>query len=100
MKYSTVKALNFCVGFISRILHVNFFREIKFHANILTVHCNNVTNAKSAKLNFNEITFMGKSKIEYLQNIRLLQYLLCALTFRCNITSHELLPQTREKDVW
>ena len=45
------------MGFIS---HMNCFREIKYHANILEVHYNNVTNAKSAKLNSNKITFMGK----------------------------------------
>ena len=55
------KRLKFCVRFILRISCMNCFREIKYHANILAVHCNNVTNAKSAKLNSNEITFTGKS---------------------------------------
>ena len=40
---------------------MNCFREIKYHANILAVHCN-VINAKSAKLNSKEITFMGKTQ--------------------------------------
>ena len=40
---------------------MNCFREIKYHANILAVHSNNVTNATSVKLNSNEITFMGKT---------------------------------------
>ena len=40
---------------------MNGFYEIKFHTNILPVHCNNVTNAKSAKLHSNEVTFMGKT---------------------------------------
>ena len=37
------------------LLRPNFayerFREIKYQGNILAVHCNNVTNAKSGKLN-------------------------------------------------
>ena len=40
---------------------MNYFREIKYHANILAVHSNNVTSAKFVKLNANEITFMGKT---------------------------------------
>ena len=40
---------------------MNCFREIKYHVNILAVHSNNVTKAKSAKLNSNEITFIGKT---------------------------------------
>ena len=55
------KSLEFCVGFVSQISHMNCFLEIKYHRNILAVHCDNVTNAKSAKLNSNEITFMGKT---------------------------------------
>ena len=55
------KSLKFCVGFISRILHMNCFCKIKYHANILAVHCNNVTIAKSAKLNSHKIKFMGKT---------------------------------------
>ena len=51
------KSLKFCVGFILRMI---CFRECKYHTNILVVHCNNVTNSKSANLNCNEITFMGK----------------------------------------
>ena len=40
---------------------MNCFRKIKCHANILAVYCNNVANTKSAKLNSNEIMFMGKT---------------------------------------
>ena len=40
---------------------MNCFREIKCHVNILDVHCNNVTNSKSATLNSNELMFMGKT---------------------------------------
>ena len=49
------------MGFISRFSRMNCFRDIKYHANIFAVHWNNVTNAKSLKLNSNEITFMGKT---------------------------------------
>ena len=43
---------------------MNWFREIKYHANVLAVYCNNFANSKSSKLNSNKLTFMGK-----LQNI-------------------------------
>ena len=57
---STVKALNFAWDLFWRIWHMNCFRKINYHANILAAHCiNNVTNTKSTKLNSNEITFMG-----------------------------------------
>ena len=61
--YCKSKSLKFCMGFSLRISRMNCFREIKYHVNVLAVHCNNVTNAKSAKLNSNEITFMGKTAI-------------------------------------
>ena len=50
---------------------MNCFHEIKYHWNILAVHCNNVTNAKSAKLNSSS---WGNRKIQYPRNIRLFQY--------------------------
>ena len=49
------------MGFISQISCMNCFCKIKYHTNILSVHCNNVTNAKSVKLNSNETMFMGKT---------------------------------------
>ena len=52
------------MGFISQISRMNCYCEIKYHANILAVHCNNVTNVKSAKLNSNEITFMRISVLD------------------------------------
>ena len=51
------KSLKFRVGFILQISWMNCFREIKYHTNILAVHCNY---PKSAKLNSNELKFMGK----------------------------------------
>ena len=39
----TCKSLKFRVGFNLRISRMNCFHEIKYHANILAVHCNNVT---------------------------------------------------------
>ena len=43
------------------VFMMNCFHKIKYHTNILAVPCNNVSNAKSVKLNSNEITFMGKN---------------------------------------
>ena len=61
LHYMYCKSLKYCVGFILRISRMKCFLEIKYHANILMVHCNNVTSAKSAKLDSNEIMFMGKT---------------------------------------
>ena len=52
------KSLKFCAMFISRM---NCFHEIKYHTNVLAVHCNNETAQNCAKLNSNELTFMGKT---------------------------------------
>ena len=54
------KSLKFREGFSLRISLMNCFHEIKYHANVLAIYCNNVTNSKSVKLNSNELTFMGK----------------------------------------
>lgn len=41
---ATVKALNFGIlGFILQNLQMDCFREVKYHANVLAVFCNNVT---------------------------------------------------------
>ena len=51
------------------ILCMICFRESEYHTNILVVHCYNIKNSKSANLNCNEITFMGKP-----QNITPMKY--------------------------
>ena len=55
IQYKYCKSLKFCVGFILQISHMNCFREIKYHRNILAVHCNNVTKAKPAEIKFQRI---------------------------------------------
>ena len=45
--FAYCKSLKFWVRFISCM---NGFCEIKYNANILAVHCNNITNAESVKL--------------------------------------------------
>ena len=55
------KSHKFRMGFILRTSQMNCFSEIKYHANILAVYCNKVTNSGSAKLNSNEVTFTGKT---------------------------------------
>ena len=63
------KSLKFHVRFILQISLTNYFRKIKYHANILAVYCNNVTNSKSTKLNSNELTFMEKTAKYYTREI-------------------------------
>ena len=61
MEQMYCESLKFHMGFILQISLVNCFGEIKYHENILVMYCNTVTNTKSAKLNYNELMFMGEN---------------------------------------
>ena len=56
----TVKALNSACDLFHEFRAWTVSVKLNNHTNILAVYCNNVTNAKSTKLNSNKITLIGK----------------------------------------